>query len=73
MRGYIISGNVCNKGFQTLCLLEGQPENLLTFSGQIDEKHYVLEKLTFLMVCWGVTFKLSDKKNQRQKYLETLI
>ena len=70
MRGYIISGEVCNKGFRTLCLFEGQPENLLTFSGQIDEKHYVLEKLTFLMVCCGVTFKLSDKKNkkkQRQK------
>lgn len=33
-----------------LCLLEGQPPNLLTFSRQIDVKHYVHEKLTFLMV-----------------------
>lgn len=43
-----------------LFLLEGQLQNLLTFSGQIDVKHYVREKLTFLVGWCCVIFKLSD-------------
>lgn len=43
-----------------LFLPEGQLQNLLTFSGQIDVKHYVREKLTFLMGWCCVVFKLSD-------------
>lgn len=48
MRDYNISSDVYNSRFQMLFLLEGQPQNLLTFSGQTDVKHYVREKLTFL-------------------------
>lgn len=45
-----------------LFLLEGQLQNLLTFSAQPDVKHYVREKLTFLLDWCRVTFKLSDKE-----------
>lgn len=50
-----------------LFLLEGQLQNLLTFSGQIDVKHYVREKLTFLMGWCCVIFKLSDKEIKHTK------
>lgn len=47
--------------------LEGQPQNLLTFSGQIDVKHYVREKLAFLTGWCCVIFKLSDTEIKRRK------
>lgn len=70
MRGYNISSDVCNNGFQMLCLLEGQPQNLLTFSRQIDVNHYARGKLTFLTV-WRGVIKIVRQRNQ--KYSETLI
>lgn len=56
-----------------LCLLEGQPPNLLTFSRQIDVKHYVHEKLTFLMVWMWRHLNYQTKKSNAQKYSDALI
>ena len=52
-----------------LFLLEGQPQNLLTFSGQIDVKHYVREKLTFLMLLCHIQI-VRQRKSNAQKYSE---